>query len=178
VTRVRRVNDLVRSIATRQNSDRLDIFTDQPILNYVLHKTGLGNFDIPDRYCRLTRAVEDVPPSGRRGTVHFHLNSGAADAQPKASVMRAYLDELDGHERERENDQTNVELNLSIPGQLTPEELNHLARFARAVPPNGCIVEIGSWFGRASWALAKNAYPSVTVYCIGPGDASHGCYTW
>ncbi len=168
VARVRRVNDFVRTIATRQGSDRLRIFSDQPILNYVLHKTGFGNFDILDRYCRLTRAVEDVPPARRRGLAHFHLASGAEDALPKLFVMRSYLNELDRHAAARQDDQADVHLNLSIPGQISAEELERLARLARTVPPNGCIVEIGSLFGLSSWTLAKNAHPSVTVYCIDP----------
>ena len=166
--RARCVNDLVRTIAARQSSDRLTIFTDQPILNYVLHKTKLGNFDILDRYCRLTRAVEDVPPAGRRGIAHFHLASGAENALPKVSVMQSYLGELNRHAGESEDDQPDVDLNLSIPGQMSAVELERLARLARGVPPNGCIVEVGSLFGLSSWTLAKNAHPSVTVYCIDP----------
>ena len=166
--RARCVNYLVRTIASRQSSDRLRIFTDQPILNYVLHKTKLGNFDILDRYCRLTRAVEDVPPAGRRGIAHFHLASGAENALPKVSVMQSYLGELKRHAGESEDDQPDVDLNLSIPGQMSAVELGRLARLARGVPPNGCIVEVGSLFGLSSWTLAKNAPPSVTVYCIDP----------
>jgi hypothetical protein len=166
--RVQKVNDLVLTIASRQSSDRLRIFSDQPILNYVLHKTGLGNFDVVDRYCRLTRAVEDVPPTGRRGIAHFHLASGAEDALPKISVMRSYLNELDRHAAESEDDRPDVDLNLSIPGQMSAVELERLARLARSVPPNGCIVEVGSLFGLSSWTLAKNTHPSVTVYCIDP----------
>jgi hypothetical protein len=168
IAQVRSINDLVRTIATRQSSDRLRIFSDQPILNYVLHKTGLGNFDMLDRYCRLTRAVEDVPPAERRGIAHFHLASGAGDALPKVSVMRLYLNELDRHLEESQDDRADVDLNLSITGQMSVEELEGLARLARAVPPNGCIVEVGSLFGLSAWTLAKNAHPSVTVYGIDP----------
>jgi hypothetical protein len=168
IARVRIINDLVRTIATRQSSDRLRIFSDQPILNYVLHKTRLGNFDMVNQYCRLTRAVEDAPPAERRGIVHFHLASGANDALPKVSVMRSYIKELNRHAGEREDDRTDVDLNVSIPGQMKEEELKRLARLARTVPPNGCIVEVGSLFGLSSWTLAKNAHPSVTVYCIDP----------
>jgi hypothetical protein len=167
-TRVRHINDLVRTIAARQSSDRLRIFTDQPILNYVLHKTGLGNFDILDRYCRLTLTVEDVPAAGRRGIAHFHLASGAEDALPKVSVMRSYLNDVDRHAETTQDDRAEVDLKLSIPGQISAQELERLARLARMVPPNGCIVEIGSLFGLSSWTLAKNAHPSVTVYCIDP----------
>ena len=166
--RVRSVNDLVRTIATRQSSDQIRVFSDQPILNYVLHKTGLGNFDILNKYCRLTRAVEDVPPAARRGIAHFHLASGAEDALPKVSVMRSYLNELDRHAGDSKDNQPDLELNFSLPGQMRVEELERLARLARTVPPNGCIVEVGSLFGLSSWTLAKNAHPSVTVYCIDP----------
>ena len=167
-TRVRHINDLVRTIAARQSSDQLMIFSDQPILNYVLHKTELGNFDILDRYCRLTRAVEEVPPAERRGIAHFHLASGSEDALLKVSVMHSYLNELDRHAAERWVNGADADLNLSIPGQMSAEELQRLARLARTVPPNGCIVEIGSLFGLSSWTLAKNAHSTVTVYCIDP----------
>jgi hypothetical protein len=166
--RMRYINELVTTIASRQSPDRLRIFSDQAILNYVLHKTGLGNFDTLDRYCRLTRAVEDVPPAVRRGIAHFHLASGAEDALPKLSVMRSYLNELDRHTGATQHDPADVDLNLSIPGQMSAEELERLARLARTVPPNGCILEVGSLFGLSSWTLGKNAHPSVTVYCIDP----------
>jgi len=47
-------------------------------------------------------------------------------------------------------------------------ELDRLASLARRVPPNGCIVEIGSLFGQSSWVLAKNAPLSMTAYCLDP----------
>jgi hypothetical protein len=59
-------------------------------------------------------------------------------------------------------------LNLSIPGQMEAEELERLAKLARGVPPNGCIVEVGSLFGLSSWTLAHNTHASVTVYCLDP----------
>jgi hypothetical protein len=86
--RIRAVNGLVRRIASRQNTELLRIYSDQPILDYVLHKTGIGNFEILNKYCRLTRSVADVPPSGRCGMAHFHL---ASDARTKAAAMRSYL---------------------------------------------------------------------------------------
>lgn len=99
--RLRVVGDLVGAIARRQAPERLAIFGDQPILDYVLHKTGIGNFEVLDRYCRLSRSTDDVPPSERRGMVHFHLNTGGADACAKAALMRAYLTQLAQHLDER-----------------------------------------------------------------------------
>ncbi len=93
--RIRGINDLVRTVARRQSPERLAMFGDQPILDYVLHKTGMGDFQVLDRYCRLTRSTEDVPPSGRRGIVHFFLNSGTGDASEKAALMSAYLAQLE-----------------------------------------------------------------------------------
>jgi hypothetical protein len=75
---------------------------------------------------------------------------------------------LDRHAAERWVNGADADLNLSIPGQMSAEELQRLARLARTVPPNGCIVEIGSLFGLSSWTLAKNAHSTVTVYCIDP----------
>ncbi len=166
--RIKPVRDLVRMIAARQSSEQLRIYTDQPILNYVLHKTGLGDFEVIDRYCRLTRSLEDAPPAKRRGITHFHPASGTGDASAKISVMRSYLDELGQPAQQTDYKDADVELNSAIPGRMKMQELERLARLARAVPPNGCIVELGSMFGLSSYTLAKNAHPSVTVYCIDP----------
>src|SRR6202048_250205 len=57
----------------------------------------------------------------------------------KAFAMRSYLDGPFWHVGESEN--------VSIPGQMAPAELDRLARLARSVLPNGCIVEVGSLFG-------------------------------
>jgi hypothetical protein len=102
-TLVRVLNDLVRMIASRQDPERLRIYTDQAILNYVLHKIDLGDFELLNRYCRLTRSVDEVPPAKRRGMVHFHLASGNSDAFEKAFAMRSYLDGLFRHLEESEN---------------------------------------------------------------------------
>jgi hypothetical protein len=163
---IRAVNDLVRMIASRQDPERLRIYGDQPILNYVLHKIDLGDFEILNRYCRLTRTVNEVLPAERRGMVHFYLASGMTDAFVKASVMGSYLNGLFQHVGEGESGGGDVDVDLSIPGQMAPAELDRLARLARGVPPNGCIVEVGSLFGLSSRTLAKNALTSVTVYCI------------
>jgi hypothetical protein len=95
IARVRTVNELVIAVARRQTPQLLKIFGDQPILNYVLHKTGLGNHELLDRYRRLARRLEDAPPEERRGLVHFYLASGAEDVSAKSSMMAAYLESLD-----------------------------------------------------------------------------------
>ncbi|TWA53815.1 methyltransferase family protein [Azospirillum baldaniorum] len=64
--------------------------------------------------------------------------------------------------------------NLSIPGQMSEWELQAIEAVAALVPPDGTIVEIGSLFGRSSWAWAKSADPSVTVHCIDPWEENHG----
>jgi hypothetical protein len=79
--------------------------------------------------------------------------------------MRSYLGALDERLKEEEND-GDIELNLSINGNIDQSELERLARLARRVPPNGCIVEAGSFFDRAWWALAQNAQLGVSVYCL------------
>ena len=165
--RIKPVNDLVRMIAARRSSEQLRIFTDQPILNYVLHKTGAGDFHVLNRYCRLARSLDETPVAERRGITHFHLASGTEDASPKGTVMRSYLEDLDRYLMQEDDDNgAEVELNTAIPGRMHVKELERLAKLARRVPPNGCIVELGSLFGLSSWVLAKNAHPSVTVYCI------------
>jgi hypothetical protein len=59
-------------------------------------------------------------------------------------------------------------LDPDIPGQIGFQELVAIGRLAKAVPPNGVVVETGSLFGRSSFAWARNVDPSVTVYCIDP----------
>lgn len=60
---------------------------------------------------------------------------------------------------------------------MREEDLVVLSHLASQVPLNGTIVEIGSFLGRSSWALAKSA-PTARVYCIDlwnfrPGDEYH-----
>jgi hypothetical protein len=58
--------------------------------------------------------------------------------------------------------------NLNIPGQIVEIELRAIESVALLVPENGVVVEVGSLFGRSSWAWAKSVQPSVQVYCIDP----------
>jgi Methyltransferase domain len=61
-----------------------------------------------------------------------------------------------------------MRINRAIPGQLREDEQVAIALVASLVPRAGKIVEVGSLLGRSSWIWAKNADPSVTVFCIDP----------
>ncbi len=61
-----------------------------------------------------------------------------------------------------------MRINRSIPGQLREDEQVAIALIATLIPKGGKIIEVGSLLGRSSWIWAKNADPSVSVYCIDP----------
>lgn len=54
----------------------------------------------------------------------------------------------------------------SVPGYSNNKDLDIIYEWARTVPENGVIVELGSLFGRTSVAFAEGAHPSVTIYCV------------
>lgn len=54
-------------------------------------------------------------------------------------------------------------IDASIPGFMVMSELEQLSLWAKQVPKNGVIVEVGSYKGLSAWATAD---PSVTIYCI------------
>lgn len=54
----------------------------------------------------------------------------------------------------------------SVPGLTSEKDLDILYEWARTVPENGVIVELGSFFGRSAVAFAEGAYPSVKINCI------------
>ena len=64
--------------------------------------------------------------------------------------------------------------NLQIPGQISEAQLKAIEVVAKLVPEGGHVVEIGSLFGRSSWAWAKSVKPSVTVHCIDPWEGNEG----
>jgi hypothetical protein len=165
ITRGAEMNELVKAIAGKQSNEQLRTFSDQPIFDYVLNKRGLGDFETINKYCRFVRGEENVSTEGRRGLVHFIHTWTAAE---KASLMHRYLEALDRFGEIEEGDTNDIVINLKIPGQISIKELERLGRLAQRVPPNGCIVEVGSLFGLSSWTLAKNAHPTVTVFCIDP----------
>lgn len=54
----------------------------------------------------------------------------------------------------------------SVPGLSNNKDLDVAYEWARTVPENGVIVELGSFFGRTAVAFAEGAHPSVKIYCI------------
>ena len=58
--------------------------------------------------------------------------------------------------------------NVDIPGFMSIRDLEVLEHLAQEVPEKGVIVEVGSFMGRSSWALAKSCENSVQVYCVDP----------
>jgi MMP 1-O-methyltransferase len=59
----------------------------------------------------------------------------------------------------------------SIGGFLSFEEGMALRGLARSVPPNACIVEIGSWKGKSTYCLARGLRRGK-IFAIDPFDAS------
>lgn len=64
--------------------------------------------------------------------------------------------------------------NLEIPGQVSEFQLKAIEAIASLVPPGGCVVEVGSLFGRSSWAWAKSVPQDATVHCIDPWEGNQG----
>lgn len=56
-------------------------------------------------------------------------------------------------------------MDTTIFGFMAPQELMQLSVWAKAVPPGGVIVEVGSYLGLSASAWA-DADPSVKIYCI------------
>jgi hypothetical protein len=55
--------------------------------------------------------------------------------------------------------------NLNIPGHMFESELKIIESWARSIPKNGVVVEVGSFFGRSAVCWAMSADPSVKIYC-------------
>ena len=54
----------------------------------------------------------------------------------------------------------------SVPGFSTEKDLDIIYEWAKTVPKDGVIVELGSMVGRTAVAFAEGADPSVKIYCI------------
>lgn len=63
---------------------------------------------------------------------------------------------------------------LDIPGQVSEFQLQAIEAVASLVPEGGCVVEVGSLFGRSSWAWAKSVPQDAVVYCIDPWEGNQG----
>jgi predicted O-methyltransferase YrrM len=57
-----------------------------------------------------------------------------------------------------------------VAGYLHPDEPAFLAGLAAQVPPGQVIVEVGSFRGRSTIALAFGAQPGVIVYAVDPHE--------
>tara|TARA_R110002072_G_scaffold20532_8_gene74321 strand:- start:6611 stop:7621 length:1011 start_codon:yes stop_codon:yes gene_type:complete len=65
-------------------------------------------------------------------------------------------------------------INKQIPGQQSDFELRAIELVSQLVPEGGLAVEIGSLFGRSSWAWAKSIPQSAKLYCVDPWEPSPG----
>lgn len=54
----------------------------------------------------------------------------------------------------------------SVPGFSTNKDLDIIYEWAKTVPKDGVIVELGSMMGRTAVAFAEGADPSAKIYCI------------
>jgi len=56
----------------------------------------------------------------------------------------------------------------SIDKKLSVDDPTTLAKYARKVPENGTILDIGTCAGGSAFIMAVNSHPSVKVYTIDP----------
>lgn len=55
---------------------------------------------------------------------------------------------------------------LSIPGWASLEKLKTIERWAKEIPENGVVVQVGCFLGRTVNCWARSVDPSVKIYCI------------
>jgi MMP 1-O-methyltransferase len=71
--------------------------------------------------------------------------------------------------------QTPIETVMCVQGSVNEAEAGELMRLASEVPPDACIVEVGSFRGRSTTALALGA-KGAPVYAIEPHESFQGIY--
>jgi predicted O-methyltransferase YrrM len=71
--------------------------------------------------------------------------------------------------------QTPIETVMCVQGSVSEAEAGELMRLASEVPPDACIVEVGSHRGRSTAALALGAN-GAPVYAIEPHELFEGMY--
>lgn len=65
---------------------------------------------------------------------------------------------------------------LDIPGQVSEFQLKAIEAVAVLAPKSGTVVEVGSLFGRSSFAWAKSVDVSTQVFCIDPWEGNKGIH--
>lgn len=65
---------------------------------------------------------------------------------------------------------------MDIPGQVSEAQLRAIEVVATLVPDSGCVVEIGSLFGRSSWAWSRSVPKTATVVCVDPWEGNQGAH--
>ncbi|WP_242153837.1 class I SAM-dependent methyltransferase [Sphingomonas sp. BAUL-RG-20F-R05-02] len=65
---------------------------------------------------------------------------------------------------------------IDIPGQVSEAQLQAIEVVATLVPAGGCVVEVGSLFGRSSWAWARSVPETATVVCVDPWEGNEGAH--
>jgi predicted O-methyltransferase YrrM len=61
-----------------------------------------------------------------------------------------------------------IEQIKKLSGQITPKEVQRLHDLAKSLPENALIVEIGSYTGKSSVAIASGMPKTATLMCIDP----------
>ncbi|MGK7864681.1 class I SAM-dependent methyltransferase [Falsiroseomonas sp. E2-1-a4] len=140
---------------------------DQPFLSYLLQKQSLGDYRTLTPHVRHLGRETPRADTQRRGLLHFNRGVGEGS---KLAAMHDHMAALETRLGAAAPAEPAIRIDRTIPGQMTDAELGRLITLARAVPPNGVIVEVGSLYGLSSWHLAQHCAPSVTVYCIDPWE--------
>lgn len=65
---------------------------------------------------------------------------------------------------------------LDIPGQVSELQLRAIEAVATLVPEEGCVVEVGSLFGRSSWAWAQSVPRTAMLLCVDPWSGNEGAH--
>lgn len=55
---------------------------------------------------------------------------------------------------------------ITIPGWMTEDELKSIETISKHVPENGSVLEIGSFYGRSSYAWSKSIPQSAKLICV------------
>jgi hypothetical protein len=59
-------------------------------------------------------------------------------------------------------------INMNIPGQMSPSEIEALCALAQSVRSPGIVVELGSLCGLSAWHWSKNVGSHVQIFCVDP----------